>query len=430
MSVILQKIRFLRVFHHSRSFTFMWSGQTFSSLGDGAFLTAQAWQVLLLTGSAAIMGVVLIAETIPLLLFLLIGGVVADRLPRKLVMICSDASRACVVLTIAALSWFHLLQIWHMICLSLIFGLVRGFFRPAYKSILAEIVQKQDLPSANALTDVGTQLRQLVGPMLGAACIALAGPAVAFAFDGLTFVASTFCLLMVYVPPRQDQHHLQTTTKSEIQKHYKRFGLKKVSLDIAEGLHYVVTSKWLCASIVIASIFNIGWMGPLFVALPKLVHDVYHTGAWLIGVLTMTSAIGSICASLVIAQMSGLRRRGLTAYLALVFPCTGLFIMGLPLPQSMAPLIASLAQGLIGLGLGVFNIIWATILQELVPNDRLGRVYSIDALCSFSLLPLGYALIGILTDAIGPTWIFIACGIGNSLLVAIGLSIREIRHMR
>jgi MFS family permease len=440
-------------------------------------------------------------------------------------MICSDGIRALIVLIIAGLSWVHLLQVWHLIGLSLTFGLVRGFFRPAYKAIQAEIVQKQDLPSANALTDFGTQMRQLLGPMLGAMCIALAGPAVAFAFDGLTFLISTLCLLGVHMPTQQNMHpsqelalslHFSRVSWKErrpggikkvvlrpyeqkgvaqlaplnnrvltnkircincyailpsyanfcgvcgakleksltawstcgVPKKYKerepenwverrnsshklawRLGLKKIRLDIVEGLGYVMSSKWLWVSILIACVFNIGWMGPLFVALPKLVHDVYHAEAWLIGMLVTASALGSICASLFVGQMSRLRRRGLTSYLSLIFPCAGLIILGLPLPPSMAPLIASLAQVLLGLGLGVFNTIWATVLQELVPNDKLGRVSSIDALSSFSLLPIGYALIGILTDTIGPRWVFLTCGTFNVLLVAVGLSVREIRQM-
>ena len=104
------------------------------SLGDGAYFTALAWLILLLTGSATAMGIVVAAGAIPRVMFLLIGGVAADRLPRRVVLLCSDVGRAIVVLAITVLAWTHLLQLWHLIVLSLFFGFVDGFFIPAYQS--------------------------------------------------------------------------------------------------------------------------------------------------------------------------------------------------------------------------------------------------------------------------------------------------------
>src|SRR5207302_9341946 len=123
-----------------------------SFIGNGAFTTALAWEVLLLTGSATAMGVVIIAQSLPLIAFLLLGGVAADRLPRRLVMLWSDGGRAVAVLLITALAWAHLLQLWHLIILSLIFGTVNGFFSPAYQAIMPQLVDKEHLSSANSLT--------------------------------------------------------------------------------------------------------------------------------------------------------------------------------------------------------------------------------------------------------------------------------------
>src|SRR5437762_4340404 len=115
-------------------------------------------------------------------------------------MLWSDASRAVAVLLIAVLGLAHLLQLWHLVLLALFFGIVRGFFSPAYQSLIPQLVEKGDLPSANSLTELSYQLYCSVGPMLGASCVAFAGPAVAFAFDGLTFIVSALCLAGLRLP--------------------------------------------------------------------------------------------------------------------------------------------------------------------------------------------------------------------------------------
>src|SRR5207248_5402675 len=185
---------------HSRSFALLWAGQTISALGDGAFVTALSWEALQLTGSATAMGIVVLAQTLPMIPLLLLGGVIADRFPRQQVMLWSDASRAVAVLLIAALGVTHLLQLWHLVLLALFFGTVRGFFSPAYQSIIPQLVEKRDLSSANSLTELSYQLYCSVGPMLGASFVAFAGSAAAFAFDGFTFIASALCLAILRLP--------------------------------------------------------------------------------------------------------------------------------------------------------------------------------------------------------------------------------------
>ena len=125
--VFTQRLHFARALH-SNAFALLWTGQTVSALGDGAFVTALSWEALQLTGSATAMGIVVLAQTLPMIPLLLLGGVIADRFPRQQVMLWSDASRAVAVLLIAALGVTHLLQLWHLVLLALFFGTVRGFF--------------------------------------------------------------------------------------------------------------------------------------------------------------------------------------------------------------------------------------------------------------------------------------------------------------
>jgi MFS family permease len=325
--------RFTRALSY-KPFALLWTGQAISRLGDGAYTTAMAWQILLLTGSATAMGVVLVASTIPMIAFLLIGGVVADRIPKRLILICSDASRAVSVLVIAALSFFHQLHLW-------------------------------ELSEAQTSTSVSRP----------------------------------------------------------------KYGIRKVVTDLHEGLMYVLRSPWLWITISVSALGNIGLLGPLQVALPKLVYNVYGVGVWLLGTVTTTNAVGSLLGTFLIGQMPDVRRRGLLAYLGLILSNIGIITFGLPLPKLVEPLAACIGSALVGFGLSVFGVIWITILQTLVPNEKLGRVFSIDALGSYCLLPVGYLLAGTLTDRIGPAQVFILGGVFDLVLISLALGVREIRQM-
>jgi MFS family permease len=166
----------------SGAFAWFWMGQTTSLLGDGAFRVALAVAVYQLTGSSLAMGLFLTAQILPELLFTLIGGVAADRFPRRLVLACSDVGRAVVVLMIAGLAWLSLLRLWHLLVLALLFGLIGSFFGPAYRAIVPELVIKEHYSSANVLTELGVQLGGLLGPILGAGLIALGGGTASLAF--------------------------------------------------------------------------------------------------------------------------------------------------------------------------------------------------------------------------------------------------------
>lgn len=443
----------------SRPFAFLWAGQAISALGDGTFYVALAWEVLLLTGSGTAMAGVIIAGTIPRILFFLIGGVAADRLPRRLILLWSDTFRAAIVLLIALLGWTHLLQMWHLIGLSLLFGVVDGFFNPAYQAIIPQLVEKDVLPSANALTGISQKVGFILGPLLAAGSIALlTTPASAFAFDGITFIASVICILAFRMPiqaetavpliePRQvlEPGFLEPAQENvdavaaEAAKEEKDQGnapakgigasIRSVFKDAGDGFRYVMQSRWLSVTIPISALCNIAISGPSQVATPKLVHDSYGGGAWLLSALLMANSIGSIGAMFLVGQVQ-LKRRGLLAFLANAGLGIVMIVFGLPIPHSWAPIVAPLAALAGGTCLGFFAIIWMTLLQEMVPADKLGRVSSIDMLGSYALLPVGYAAVGLLTDWVGASWVFLAGGALNILLCIIALSFRDVRNLK
>ncbi len=133
----------------NRPFALIWSGQTVSRLGDNLYRIALSWWVLEKTGSAAIMGMVLVFSFTPMILFSLVGGVAVDRFSRLKVMVTSDLLRGLVVMVVASLAFSRILEVWHIYTASVIFGLVDAFFQPAFVAVLPEIAQPEILPSAN-----------------------------------------------------------------------------------------------------------------------------------------------------------------------------------------------------------------------------------------------------------------------------------------
>lgn len=420
----------------SRSYALVWTGQTISNLGDGIFNVALAWQILLMTHSGTSMGLVLIASMVPRLVFVLIGGVTADRLSRRMIVLWSDGGRGLIVLLISILGFTGHLQLWHLVVESLLFGMISGFFNPAIMAIVPDLVEKEHLTSANTLTSFSSNLAQFFGPMLGALLIALFTPMGAFLANSFSFFFSVAFLIFVRVPERHAAHYkeklVETSDSASEAKETpaKRRGFRGVIADIQEGLTYVRNLRWLWVTIVALAFGNIGYMATLAVAMPKLVNDVYGQGAWLLGLISTTSAIGSILALVFVGQAKRMKKRGLLGYLALGLTCVGMLIFGLPFPPAVAPMLASLASTLVGFGLAFFNTIWFTILYETIPNDKLGRVISLDTLGSFAMIPVGYLLGGIMTDSIGPATVFIFFSIFNAAFVLIPLCVRDIRELQ
>lgn len=450
---LTERLRFARAFK-TRPFTFLWLGQTISSLGNGIFYVALAWQVLLMTHSGTAMGMVLLASTVPNIVFVLLGGVAADRLPRRLIILWSDGGRGVIVLLVSILGFTGHLQIWQLVVEALIFGIVDGFFNPAIMAITPDLVEKDDLTSANALNSFSQNLAQLFGPVLGALMIALFTPMGAFLVNALSFFLSVAFLLAVRIPERHLARQAEVEEgvtvvsvgvsegkavalaegKSEMLiadegVREARRGFRGVVADISEGLVYVRSSRWLWVTILSSAFVNIGLMATIAVAMPKLVNDVYEQGAWLLGLISSADAVGAIIGLLSIAQITQLKRRGLIAYLSMIFPSVGIVLFGLPFPRSIVPVIAVLASIFVGFGLAIFNTIWFTILHETIPGDKLGRVISLDSFGSIVMIPIGEAIGGIMTDHIGPAQVFVIFGLLNLVLNLFPLLFREIRQV-
>jgi hypothetical protein len=386
----------------NRSFALLWSGQTISRLGDSLYTIALAWWVLEKTGSAAAMGVVLICSEIPMILLLLLGGVLVDRLPRIRLMLVSDLLRGGVVFLIALLSFQQWLELWQIFVMSAIFGIVQAFFYPAYTALIPELVPPEMLPSANSLKSISIDAAQFIGPAIGALIIALGGTPLAFALDGVSFVISALCLVAL---PRMPALH-QPGEKEE-----------GVLQDMREGISTVLASPWLWITLVVASVSTIFLVGPYEAALPLLVKQRFGERVGFYALFTSLSAIGSIIAAFWLGRFKQLRRRGLLTYGAWLVASLMLMAVGLPLSVGGV----SLAILIQGVAFVVLGLAWTNTLQEFVPSGLLGRVASIDLLVSSGLLPIGFGLAGIAADRLGASLVFVLGGAISASVIALGL---------
>ena len=197
-----------------------------------------------------------------------------------------------------------------------------------------------------------------------------------------------------------------------------------------EGLRYVAGSTFLWLTIALSALCAVGGAGSLVVALPKLIHDVYGQGVWLLGAVNAAGGIGSLVAILLAGHLNRWRRRGLTMYLMMIGISMAFILFGLPLPHDIEPLIACLAMVFVNFGLAIYQILWLTVMQEIVPDDRLGRVSSIDQLGGYGLWPVGFVLAGVIADHISASWVFIGAGILNAGLYGFGLCARSVRQVQ
>ncbi|MBI5080118.1 MAG: MFS transporter [Chloroflexi bacterium] len=394
--------------HHP--FALLWSGQTISRFGDSLYRIALAWWVLEKTGSATQMGVVVFFSLTPMILFLLIGGVVVDRLPRLRVMLSSDLLSGLVISVVAFLAYTGQLELWHIYIASLLFGFVEAFFFPAYSAAVPEITPSEMLPSANSLTDLSRQLTGMIGPSIGAVIVAVGGTPLAFALDALSFFTSAICVSLI--------RHIETTPSKPSEPQH-------IFADLREGFSLVFSSSWLWITILVFAFINVTANGPFSVAMPLLVKQNLHADVGALGLIQTLFSIGSIVGAVWLGRFARLRRRGAIAYVATLV--TGIAALAIGFPITIIGVgIASFARGV---GFAIFGLIWTNTVQELVPREKLGRVFSIDALGSFVLMPLGFAGVGVLADQLGAPMVFILGGTITIFLTLLALLHPAIRNL-
>jgi DHA3 family tetracycline resistance protein-like MFS transporter len=245
-----------------RDFAWLWSGQTVSSLGDGIFTIALAIVTLEVDHSPSGIAFVFAARAVPSVLLSLVGGVVVDRVSRRLTMLTSDGVRGVAVGVIGLLIARGQLHLWELIVMAAIFGAADSFFYPASSAIMPELLTAELLAPGNALSQMSSQLTQgLLGPAIGGFVVAAIGTAWSFGFDAASFFISALCLSVM-----RSKSRARESSQSPLE-------------DAREGLRYVVTRPWLFYSILGAALANFFGMAPLSVLLPLFVRQTLHASA-------------------------------------------------------------------------------------------------------------------------------------------------------
>jgi len=389
-----------------RDFRLLWLSQAASVMGDALILVAIGLFVTRLTGNAGDVGLVLTSYSLPLVLWLLIGGVVADRLPRQQVMVVSDAVRGTLHALLAVLIATGAVQIWQMMVIGVLFGTAEAFFRPAYTGLVPQTVPEDQIQRAQALGGLSVELATFLSPAIATALVLSVGGAAAFGLDALTFAVSA--IILSRVRGRQRGTPSERTT---------------VVTELREGWSAVRERTWVGGTIAAFSGSLLLGLAPFVVLGASVSTSVYGTSAvygwasaaW--GAGTMTGALAG----------SAWRpaRPMLTGTLACI-PWPALVVV-FALGPPLGVLYAVAAGG--GVGIGLFTVWWETALAERIPPHLLSRVSAWDWMGSLALLPLGYLLAGPVAEQVGAVRTMVVGGLLAVVSMALGLLPRSTRTL-
>jgi len=364
-----------------RDFRLLWAGMTVSLLGDGIFLVAMAWQAYDLWNAPAALSILGVGMTVPTIAFLLPAGILSDRLDRRLVMLWADIGRAFVIGTLAVLALTHLLTFWQLVVVVAFYGVGTAFFTPAFEAVVPDVVPAGDLPAANSLDQFVRPIAlRLVGPALGGVMVAGFGAGTAFAFDAVSFAASTVAIWSIH-PPR---HERSPESESPVAA-------------MKEGLRFVARRVWLWGTLLSAAIAYLAFLGPAEVLLPYVIKNELHGSAGDLGLVFAAGGVGAVGAAVFMGQRGHPRKDVTIMYATWTLATLAVAGYGLATASWQLMIACLLFNALETAG----TIVWATIKQRHVPASMLGRVSSLDWLISIGLLPLSFALTAPVTALIG-----------------------------
>jgi MFS family permease len=387
------------------NFRKLWIGQTTSALGDGMTGVALAFAVLALSGSAADLGIVLASFMVPRVVFMLVGGVWADRLSRRAVMLTADLVRAAAQagLAVAAFSGTH--QLWAFVIAAAAGGAASAFFQPASTGLIPQTVSAGRLQQANAMLNLSQSTAFMVGPIVSGMVVAVAGAGWVFAFDAVTFLVSTASLLALRLPASEPMER-GTFVR-----------------DLADGWREVASRRWLVASLGAFAFGNLAFAG--FFVLAPVTIDRLYAGASDWGLLMGCFGLGGVIGGALALRWHP--DRPLIATFTVLLAAPGALVL-----LGLTPPFAVLAAGVVvfAVGTALTNTLWHTTVQQQVPPASLSRVSSYDWMVSLLIFPLGSALAGPMADAFGARMallVFAALAGIPLLLVLLHPAVRAVR---
>jgi MFS family permease len=384
-------------------------GRTVNTLGNTFAPIALAFAVLDLTGSASDLGLVVGVRTTVNVLFLLFGGVLADRMPRHLLMVGASGLAAATQGAIATLVLTHHATIPLLIALSAVNGMVGALALPASAAILPQIVPADERQQANALNRLFFSGAAIIGAPIAGVVVATVGPGWGIVVDASTFVLAGICFALLRIP--------EPVAAAPAE------GRRSILADLLTGWGEFRSRTWLWAVVAGFCVLNASWSGGLNVLGPTVADDTIGRRAW--GLVLAAQTVGMILGALVAMRLR-LRRM-------LFFGTASVALLALPvLALGVAPRVWVLvpAAFIAGLGLEQFGVAWETTMQEHIPAEKLARVYSYDMVGSFIAIPIGEIVVGPVSHALGVRVTLIGSAALVLLAVLGMLSSRDVRHLQ
>jgi predicted MFS family arabinose efflux permease len=360
-----------------REFRLLFTGRLISFMGGAIAPIALAFAVLDLTGSRSDLGIVLAAQTVPMIAFVLVGGAIADRLPRNAVMVGSNLVNGGVQAATALLLLTHEARIWHLAVLQFVAGISRAFFFPASQGIVPQTVPAALLQEANTVLRLALNATNILGAAVGGFLVAGVGPGWAIAFDSMTFFAAAVTLRLM-----------------RLERSERMPGSSFVG-EILEGWREFSSRTWLWVVVVAFAFINACSSGGVNV-LGAAVAKFELGGAGSFGLIVAGESIGLVLGGLLMLRWRPNR--------LLLAGCTATIAMAPPLVLFAAfphTLLIALAGVVAGFGVEIFGVCWDTAVQQHIPQRALSRVYAYDMLGSIIFIPVGLSVAGPVADAIG-----------------------------
>jgi hypothetical protein len=388
-----------------REFRLLFGARVTSFLGNAMAPVALAFAVLDLTGSKSDLGFVLAARQVPQLVFLLFGGVWADRLPRHHVMVVSNVLSGASQATLATLLLSGHARLWHLLALSVVNGTSTAFFFPATIGVVPQTVPARILQGANALLRLGMNASFITGSALGGLIVSATSPGVAIAVDAGSFFLGAALTTAMQLPAAL------------------RIEGSNMLAELRDGWQEFRSRSWLWAIVLQFGFVNaaengsLGTLGPV-VAKEKL------GGAAVWGLILACESAGLILTGFVMLRWRPRRILRAATLGVLLMPAVQ-FAFAVPLS---APLIC-LTCFLAGAGIEIFGVLWDTAMQQEIPQEKLSRVSSYDALGSWMLMPLGYLVIPLVASAVGNRATFVGVGVVILASTLAALLVDDVRDL-
>ena len=396
-------VRALR--HHD--FRMFWSGNFLSNIGTWMQNVAQGWLVLTLTDSAFWLGVVGFAGSIPFLLFTLFGGVVADRVNKRKLLLVTQTAMMILAFVLATLTWLKVITVWEVVVLSFLNGMAMAMNAPSYQALVPRLVPREDLTNAIALNSAQFNMSRILGPTLGGYAMAAVGMAGNFFLNGFSFLAVLWALTRIRYPEQEQKLHPSYLTS------------------LRQGFVYLrrqpqmLVLVWMTA---VASLLAI----PFLTFIPFFARIQLHAGESGLGWLLAASGLGAVLGAVTVAALGTLRHRGRVVVIAGLFFFSA--IIGFCYSQSFVlSQCLALVEGYSAiLMISSFNV----AIQHLSSDEMRGRVMSIYAACFLGLPPIGALLAGEMSRHI-PTGHALAmmAALAATLYVGIFIFSRPLREL-